>query len=85
MTVDGLPVPLKLTFEPTHIDADPVIVGKGFTVTVVVFLQPLLSVYVIILVPTEIAVTNPLLLTVATAGVEDSHGLLAAAVPEPVN
>jgi len=37
------------------------------------------------LVPTVTPVTNPVLLTVATAGVADTHGLTAAAVPLPVN
>ena len=38
-----------------------------------------------VVVPTEAAFTTPLTLTVATAGVEDVHGLLVAALPEPVN
>src|SRR5258705_10425305 len=37
------------------------------------------------LVPAVTPVTNPVLLTVATAGVADTHGLTAAAVPLPVN
>ena len=34
--------------------------------------------------PAETPVTTPTLLTVATAGVADTHGVTAAAVPEPV-
>jgi hypothetical protein len=36
------------------------------------------------LLPTATPVTTPVLLTVATPGVPDTHGLVAAAVPEPV-
>ena len=36
-------------------------------------------------VPPEIPVTNPVLLTVATAGFEDNHGVVAAGVPDPVS
>ena len=39
----------------------------------------------ITLVPAAIPVIKPVLLTVATAGVAESQGLLAAAVPKPVN
>ena len=35
--------------------------------------------------PAAIPVTNPVLLTVATAGVADTHGLDAAGVPDPVS
>ena len=35
--------------------------------------------------PAETPVTKPVLDTVATAGVADTHGLVAAAVPEPVS
>ena len=35
--------------------------------------------------PAATPVTNPVLLTVATAGVADTHGLDAAGVPDPVN
>jgi hypothetical protein len=37
------------------------------------------------LVPTENAVTNPVLLIVATPGVPETHGVDAAGVPDPVN
>ena len=39
----------------------------------------------ITLVPAATPVTTPVLLTVATAGVAEIHGLTAAGVPEPVN
>jgi len=35
--------------------------------------------------PTDTPATNPVELTVALAGVEEVHGLLAFAVPDPVN
>ena len=37
------------------------------------------------LVPADWAVTSPVLLTVATAGVADTHGLDAAGVPDPLS
>ena len=83
--VDGFVVALKLTFDPTQIDDDPVMIGNGFTVTVVVLAHPLLFVYVIVVVPTDKAVTNPLVLTVATDVAELVQGLVTAAVPEPVS
>ena len=39
----------------------------------------------ITLVPAATPVTKPVADTVATAGVADTHGVTAAAVPEPVN
>ena len=37
------------------------------------------------LVPPVTPVTSPVLFTVATAGVADTHGFTAAGVPDPVN
>ena len=37
------------------------------------------------LVPAATPVTTPVLLTVATAGVADTHGLTAAGAPDPVH
>ena len=37
------------------------------------------------LVPAVTPVTTPVLLTVATAGVADTHGLTSAGVPDPIN
>jgi hypothetical protein len=42
-------------------------------------------VYVISAVPAPIPVTNPVLLTVATAELEVVHALVVAAVGDPVN
>ena len=39
----------------------------------------------ITLVPADWPVTTPVLLTVATPGVAETHALLDAAVPEPVS
>ena len=41
--------------------------------------------YVIVVVPAETPVTNPEELIVATLGDDEIHGLVAAAVSEPVN
>lgn len=58
----------------------------GFdTLTVTVVEQPVFAVYVIVVVPKEIAVTNPVFDIVANAGLLEVHGLLAAAVPDPVS
>ena len=45
----------------------------------------MLFVYVITLEPADTPVTNPVLLTVATPGVPDTHGFEAAGVPDPVS
>ena len=74
--------------EPTHSTVDPVFAvmeGNAVTMTEAVFVQALLLVYVITLLPAETPVTNPLELTVATAGVADIQALDDAAVPDPVN
>ena len=42
-------------------------------------------VYVIVVLPTEIEVTNPVGSIVATAALEDAHALVVAAVADPVN
>ena len=39
----------------------------------------------IVVVPALTPVTNPVLLIVATAGLEETHGLVVAAVAEPTN
>ena len=38
-----------------------------------------------VVVPDAIAVTNPVLSTVATAGVEDVHGVVVDGLADPVN
>ena len=81
----AVPEPVNVVVDPEQTVKVPVIVGKGFTVTVAVILQPLLFVYVITLVPAATPVTTPVLLTVATVGVPEIHGFVTAAVPEPVN
>ena len=55
------------------------------TVTVAVFVQPFVFIYVITLVPAETPVTKPVALTVATLGVAEVQGVVAWAVAEPVN
>jgi hypothetical protein len=80
----AVPDPVKVVVEPTQTVRVPVIVGGGLTVTVTFAIQPLLFVYVITLVPVATPVTTPVLLTVATAGVPETQGFVAAAVPEPV-
>ena len=80
-----VPDPVSWVVDPEHTISVPLIVGNEFTVTVAVLLQPLLFVYVITLVPVLTPVTNPVLLTVATPGVAETHAFEAAAVPDPVN
>ena len=60
-------------------------VGNELTVTIAVVRHPLLSVYVIVVLPTAVPVTNPVELTVALASVDDVHGVVADAVADPVN
>ena len=55
------------------------------TLIVVVTLQPVLAVYVIVLVPKDIAVTRPVFEILATAALLEVHALFAAAVPDPVS
>ena len=92
--VDGLheyavaPVAVKLWLPPEVIVAlvgFTVIVGNASTVMVLVVLHPLLSVYVIALVPADAADITPVLEMVATEVVAEVHGLLLFAVPLPVN
>lgn len=61
-----------------------IIAGKAFTVTVVVLVHPLISLYVITLVPADTPVTKPELLTVAIPVEDETHGLVEAGVPDPV-
>ena len=82
---DGFVVALKLTFDPTQIDDDPLITGNGFTITVLVLTQPLLFVYDMIVEPSETADTNPPFVTVAIAVVDETQGLVVAAVGEPLS
>ena len=78
----------RVSVDPAHRLVVPKfaeIVGRALAVIVAVFVQPLLLVYVITLLPAETPVTSPLALTVATAVVADIHALEPAAVAEPVN
>src|SRR5664280_296197 len=81
----GVPEPVSCVVEPIHTFSVPVIVGSALTVTMAVLLQPLISVYVITLVPPDTPVTSPVLLTMATLVVADIQGLDAAGMPEPVS
>ena len=60
-------------------------VGRAYTVTVEGVLHPPLLVKVITLVPASTPVTRPVPLTVATVVVPDTHGVVVAAVPDPIN
>ena len=55
------------------------------TVISFVAVHPPFVLYVMVVVPAETPVTTPVLLTVATAVLEETHGLEPAAVPDPVN
>jgi hypothetical protein len=81
----GVPEPVSCVVDPVQTLRVPLIVGSALTVTVMETLHPLIFVKVITLVPAETPVTSPELLTVATPVVEETHGLEAAGVPEPVN
>ncbi len=59
--------------------------GLGFTVKTTVLIHPLELVYVIVVVPGPTPVTSPVELTVATAELEEVHGLVVDGVPLPVN
>jgi hypothetical protein len=89
LLVAAVPDPVNAVVDPTHTVAVPLIVGRAFTVTVVaVDEQPLLSVYVIFVVPAATGVTVPVVvvvLIVAVPVLEDDQALLVAAVPDPVN
>jgi hypothetical protein len=80
-----VPEPVNCVVDPIQALSVPLIVGRALTVTVAVMLHPLLFVYVITLVPAEIPVMRPALFTVATPVVAETHGLVAAGVPDPVN
>ncbi len=56
-----------------------------FTVIDVVVVQPLLFVKVIVVEPVVNPLTTPVLETVATAGFEETHGLIVDAVVVEVN
>jgi hypothetical protein len=81
----GVPEPFNCVVAPTQTLSVPVIVGRALTVTVTVAAQPRLFVYVMMLVPAPTPVTTPVLLIVATDVVPDTHGFVAAGVPDPVN
>ena len=82
----GVPLPVNVVVDPTQVVADT---GEtsGLTTQVIfrVTLQPPLFLYVITLVPVATPVTKPVLLIVATAVLDDVQGVVASAVPEPVN
>ncbi|MNX85416.1 hypothetical protein D3C86_1172520 [compost metagenome] len=70
---------------PTQTFKLPVIEGNGLIVTSAVFWQEPELVKVMVAVPAEIPVTNPVLETVATAGFEEVHGFVAAGIPVALN
>jgi hypothetical protein len=57
----------------------------AFTVTIRVALQLFVLVYVIVAVPAETPVTTPRFVTEATAVLDETHGLVVAAVALPDN
>ena len=83
--VAAVALPVNVSVFPAHMGVLPVTVGKGFTLTVIVFEQPLLLVYVMIAVPAEIPVTNPVLDTLAIDVLEEDHALLTEGEPDPDN
>lgn len=70
-------VPVSVVLLPTQVAAVPVIgLGSGFTVTVVVRIQPVPSVYVIVVVPAERPLTTPVVVLISAV-----PGRLLAQVP----
>jgi hypothetical protein len=85
VVVAAVAEPVNCVVAPTQTTFVPVIVGKAFTVTVAVTEQLATFVYVIMVVPVDRAVTIPVLDIVATEVLEETQGLVVAAVPDPVN
>ena len=85
LVVAAVAEPVNCVVAPTQIAVFPEIVGRALTVIVVLTVQLLLFVYVIVAVPADTPVTTPVFDTIATAGVPDTHGVVVAAVAEPVN
>ena len=77
------PVSCKVVFKQRSLF--PEIVGKAFTTIFVSREHPLLLVYVIFVVPAETAVTRPVVEMVANEVLPETHGLVVAAVPFPIN
>ena len=71
--------------EPTHVVVVPSIEYTLYTATRLDFVHPLMSVYVMVLVPDEIPVNKPVEDTVTTDGLELTQGFISAGEPEPVN
>jgi hypothetical protein len=85
VVASGVAVPVNWVVALTHAVNVPLIAGKAFTVTVAFTIQPFVFLYVISVVPAETPVTNPVLLTVATAGVAETQGVVPSGVAVPVN
>ena len=91
LLVDQVPFGVELlnvVVAPTQTEVVPVFaftVGKAFTVTVTVLVQPFVFLYVIIDVPCATPVTTPLVVIVATLVATEVHGEVAFGVAEPVN
>jgi hypothetical protein len=81
----GVPEPVNVVVAFTQTLLAPVIVGVPDTVMVAVATHPVDVVNVIVVVPALTPVTKPLLLTVATAVFDDTHGFEAAGADDPVN
>ncbi len=77
--------PVSVVVNPTQAVNVPVIVGWALTIMLAVTEQLLLFLYVIAVDPGDTPVTTPVEDTVATAGADDTHGVVASGVPEPVN
>lgn len=84
VVADGVPEPLNVKLAPMQPCVPPVMVGAALTVTVTLFEQPASLVKVMVAEPAPMAVIKPVLLTVATPGLELVHGLEVAGVPVAV-
>lgn len=83
----GVPVKVSVAFDPEQTVALPEIEAVGFATTVIscVCVQEPEFIKVMVVVPVATAVTTPVAETVATEVLDDAHGVVACAVPEPVS
>ena len=58
--------------------------SKAFTVIIIVFVQPVLFIYVITEVPALSPLTKPVLVTVATFGEDEDQGVFTCGVVDPL-
>ena len=81
----AVPFPVNVLVWPAHLLSSPVKFGSPLTVMVVAAeTQPLLSLKVMVVVPSVLPVTTPVFDTVAMVELPDTHGSVEFAVALPV-